>query len=94
MKKKYIKPKLVNIITVRGGKNQVQLDERMGQTKIIMLGDHIVENFESNKIHTSKTTNLHNPVGSNWLKNSDTIGTESAKINFTNTPASQQIGPS
>jgi len=90
MKKKYIKPELVNIITVRGGKTQAAT-EVMGQTKIITMGDHVGENFESNIIHTTISGSLHNKVKSDWFKNS---GTGSLKIIYTNTPASKQIGPS
>ena len=70
----------------------MQLDERMGQIKILMIGDHIDETFESNKFHTSGTAALH-ITENGFLNHSDKLKAP-LHITFTNTPASQQIGPS
>ena len=91
MKKKYIKPELVNIITVGGGKNN-QTAELMGQTKIIMIGDHVSENLESNIFHSVSITK--HITYKNRIVSSAVNAAKTFYIKFTNTPTSKQIGPS
>ena len=96
MKKKYIKPELVNIITVEAGKPNNRSAERMGTQ--VMITDptgkrHLQTNLRNTniihftKFEISKTTH----VTSNF-KESNAFFNQTAKL--TNTATASDEGPS
>ena|GEM_PF-1326613 len=99
MKKKYVKPELVNILTVGGGKPNNRLAERMGTKRQFTMGHSKYSNMQPYLMETVRNTNiLHTSLS---IKNH--IYTEKqvvygAKVNTTiirtKTVAASDEGPS
>ena len=91
MKKKYIKPELVNIITVGGGKAEhgVERSSRIFNHATKM---HVTTKIVATNIaHKTNTNEYHFKLSASA---SVIIAANFSTLHLTNTPTSKQIGPS
>ena len=100
MKKEYSAPKLVNILAVGAGKSN-QTAERMGQKVDYIVNGHVLVTPKiSNIVHgdgNSLTTHIkqvNNNKQISYTTPTMTTMIPNDTIYLTNTPASEQIGPS